>query len=174
MDCALSEMNSVQSMCALMTLLFGKHCRKISVHSLNVLAQIKLLDFFLYSSLIHEIAALYFICFAPITYFDFYGDWETRGCTGMIQPQNRCIQKLTYWYFYYISPVFLICLPLLASELNSSVPQSCCPANLSQCSVPERYNKEPFNDSFFFFHSTQYGHGVNGSNNTMVTAQSRL
>lgn len=69
----------------------------------------------------------------------------------MIQPQNRWIQKLTSWYFFYISPTFLICLPLLVLEWNSSVPQICCPASLFQCRVPERYNKKPFDDSGFFF-----------------------
>lgn len=67
----------------------------------------------------------------------------------MIQPQNRWIQKLTSWYFFYISPAFLICLPLLVLEWNSSVPQICCPASLFQCRVPERYNKKPFDDSGF-------------------------
>lgn len=40
------ELNSVQNMFAWMKLLFGKYCRKVSVHSLNVLLQIKLLEFF--------------------------------------------------------------------------------------------------------------------------------
>lgn len=146
MDCVLSELNSVQSMCALMTLLFGKQSRKISVHSLNVLVQIKLLDFFFIflPPPWNCCTVLHLFCTNHLLWF--YGDWETRGCTGMIQPQNRYIQKLTYWYFYYISPVFLICLPLLALELNSSVSQSCCPANLSQCRVVERYNKMPLDD----------------------------
>lgn len=75
---------------------------------------------------------------------------------GMIQPQNRWIQKLMYWYFFYISPAFLICLPLLALEWNSSVPQICCPASFFQCRVPERYNKKPFDDSVFFFFFIQH------------------
>lgn len=176
MDCVLSELNSVQGMFAWMKLLFGKYCRKVSIHSLNILLQIKLLEFFLiclppsFMTLLH--------CTLPAVYHHFlwlYGDWETSSRTGMIQPQNRWIQKLTSWYFFYISPAFLICLSLLALEWNSSVPQICCPASLFQCRVPERYTKKPFDDSgFFFFHSTQYGHGVNGSNTTMVTVQGRL